>query len=82
MYKLLKKIFIQRIHSSCRAPVVFFTKANGSLHLYVDYSDLNKLIEKKKYPLPRIDDLFDQLSGVKVFFSNGLGNMYQSVKSF
>ncbi|XP_038889237.1 uncharacterized protein LOC120079128 [Benincasa hispida] len=41
---------------------------DGSLHLCIDYRELNKVIVKNKYPLPRIDDLFDQLQGAMVFF--------------
>lgn len=47
--------------------MVFSTKVDGSLRLCVDYHELNKLTIKNKYPLPRIDDLFDQLSGAMVF---------------
>ena len=63
----MKKGFIQRSKSSWGAPIVFAAKADGSLQLCVDYRELNKLTLKNKYPLPRIDDLFDQLSGAKVF---------------
>ena len=65
--ELLKKGFIQMSKSSWGAPVVFATKANGSLQLYVDYRELNKLTLKNMYPLPRFDDLFDQLSRARVF---------------
>ena len=41
-------------------------KKDGSLHMCVDYRQLNDVTIKNKYPLPRIDDLFDQLSGAKV----------------
>ena len=46
---------------------MFTTKADGYLQLCVDYCKLNKVTRKNKYPLPRIDDLFDQLSGARVF---------------
>ena len=49
------------------APVVFTTKADGFLRLCVDYRELNKLTKKNRNPLPRIDDLFDQLVGLTVF---------------
>ena len=42
-------------------------KKDGSLQLCVDYRELNKVTIRKKYPLPRMDDLFDQLSGAQVF---------------
>ena len=44
------------------------TKADGSLRLCIDYRELNKLTKKNRHPLPRIDDLFDQLVGASVFF--------------
>jgi hypothetical protein len=43
------------------APVLFVKKKDGSLRLCIDYKKLNKVTIKNKYPLPRIDDLFDQL---------------------
>ena len=42
-------------------------KKDGSMRLCIDYRELNKVTIKNKYPLPRIDDLFDQLSGATVF---------------
>ena len=42
-------------------------KKDGSLRLYIDYRKLNRVTVKSRYPLPRIDDLFDQLRGAKVF---------------
>ena len=43
--------------------MLFVKKKNGTLRLCVDYRQLNKMTVKNKYPLPRIDDLFDQLKG-------------------
>ena len=64
--ELLEKGFIRRSISELGAPVVFATKADGSLRLCVDYRELNKLTKKNRNPLPRIDDLFDQLVGASV----------------
>jgi hypothetical protein len=47
--------------------VFFVKKKDGTFRLYIDYRQLNKVMIKNKYPLPRIDDLFDQLKGVRVF---------------
>ena len=58
--ELLEKGFIRRSISEWGAPVVFATKADGSLRLCVDYRELNKLTKKNRHPLLRIDDLFDQ----------------------
>ena len=50
-----------------RAPVLFVKKRDGTLILCIDYKQLNKVIFKNKYPLPRINDLFDQVGGAKIF---------------
>ncbi|PKA62893.1 RNA-directed DNA polymerase like [Apostasia shenzhenica] len=49
------------------ALALFAKKKNGSLRLCIDYRELNKITIKNKYPLPRIDDLFDQLKNAKIF---------------
>ena len=49
------------------APVLFVKKKDGTLGLCIDYRQLNKVTVKNKYPFPRIDDLFDQMRGAKVF---------------
>ncbi|GJU77683.1 putative reverse transcriptase domain-containing protein [Tanacetum coccineum] len=55
--------FIRPSHSPWGAPVLFVKKKDGSLRMCIDYRELNKLTVKNRYPLPRIDDLFDQLQG-------------------
>jgi hypothetical protein len=52
---------------SMGAPILFVKNKDGTLRLCIDYRQLNKVTIKKKYPLPRIDDLFDQLGGVSFF---------------
>ena len=47
--------------------MLFVKKKDGTLRLYVDYRQLNKMTVKNKYPLPMIDDLFNQLKGASVF---------------
>eukprot|EP00253_Pinus_taeda_P033151 PITA_33151 len=49
------------------APVIFVKKKDGSLRICIDYRDLNRAIVKNQYPMPRIDDLFDQMKGAAVF---------------
>ena len=57
--ELLEKGFIHLSISPWGALVLFVKKKDGTLRLCVDYRQLNKMIVKHKYPLPRIDDLFD-----------------------
>ena len=64
---MIKKGFIQPSHTLWGGPILFVKKKDGSLRLYIDYKGLNKVTIKNKYPLPRIDDVFDQLAGSRVF---------------
>ena len=63
LQELLDKGFIRPSTSPWGAPILFVKKKDGSLRLCIDYRQLNKVTIKNKYPLPRIDDLFDQLQG-------------------
>ena len=65
--KLLEKGLIRPSHSPWGAPVLFVKKKDGSLKICIDYRGLNKGTIKKKYLLSHIHDLFDQLTGSKVF---------------
>ena len=62
------------------APCLFVTEKDGSLHMCVDYCALNKMTVKNKYPLPRIDDLLDQLHGATVFSSLDLQSGYHQTR--
>ncbi|CAA0837041.1 Unknown protein, partial [Striga hermonthica] len=64
--ELLRLGFIRPSVSPWGAPVLFVKKKDGSMRMCIDYRDLNRLTIKNKYPLPRIDDLFDQLRGACV----------------
>jgi len=64
---LLEKQFIRPSVSPWGAPVLLLKKKGDSSRLCIDYRPLNKLTIKNKYPLPRIDDLMDQLHGAVVF---------------
>ena len=55
-------------------------KKDGKLRLSVDYRELNKLTVKNKYPLPRIDDLLDQLGEAKVFSNIDLQSGYHQIR--
>nr|GEY09150.1 putative reverse transcriptase domain-containing protein [Tanacetum cinerariifolium] len=59
--------FIRPSSSPWGAPVLFVKKKDGSFQMCIDYRELNKLTVKNRYPLPRIDDLFDQLQGSSVY---------------
>ena len=65
---LLDKGFIRPSTLPWGAPVLFVKMKDGTLRLCIDYRELNKVTIKNKYPLPRIDDLFDQLQGSQVCF--------------
>ncbi|GJU12981.1 putative reverse transcriptase domain-containing protein [Tanacetum coccineum] len=67
LQELLEKGFIRSSLSSWGAPVLFVKKKNGSFQMCIDYRQLKKLTIKNHYPLPRIDDLFDQLQGSSVY---------------
>ena len=62
------------------APVIFVDKKDGSQRMCVDYRSLNEVTIKNKYPLPRIDDLFDQLRGTCVFSKIDLRSGYHQLK--
>jgi hypothetical protein len=65
--ELLEKGFTHPSSSPCGSPMIFVPKKDGTQRLCVDYRVLNEVTVKNKYPLPRIDDLFDQLRGACVF---------------
>ncbi|KAI3797375.1 hypothetical protein L1987_32631 [Smallanthus sonchifolius] len=69
LQELLDKGFIRPSSSPWGAPVLFFKKKDGTFRMCIDYRELNKVTVKNRYPLPRIDDLFDQLQGSS-FYSN------------
>ena len=77
---LLEKGHIQPSCSPYGSPVLFVRKASGELRMCVDYRALNEQTIKNKYPLPRIDELFDQLQGASVFSSIDLQSAYNQVR--
>jgi hypothetical protein len=74
--ELLKKGYIRPCVSPWGAPVLFVKKEDGTLRLCIDFRQLNKVTVKNKYPLPRIDDLFDQLKDEKIFSKIDLRSGY------
>ena len=77
--ELLKKGLIEPSTSPYGAPILFVTKKDGSLRMVIDYRALNKITIRNRYPLPRIDDLLDQLQGAKYFSSMDLLSGYHQV---
>jgi hypothetical protein len=78
--KLLEKGFICPNSSSWGSPIIFVLKKDGTQRLCVDYRALNEVTIKNKYPLPTIDDLFDQLHGACVFSQIDLQSGYHQLK--
>ena len=68
--ELIELKFIEKSVSPWRAPVLFTKKKDGTMRLSIDYRKLNAVTVKNKYPMPRIDALFDQLGGAKYFFED------------
>ena len=60
--------------------MLFIKKKDGILRLCVDYRQLNKMTVKNKYPLPKIDDVFDQLKGASVFSKIDLQSRYHQLR--
>ena len=74
--EFLDKGYIRPIVSPGGAPVLFVRKKDGTMHLCIDYKELNKVTIKNKYPLPRIDDLCDQFQGAGIFSKIDLRSTY------
>jgi hypothetical protein len=80
LQELLDKGFIRPSSSPWGAPVLFVKKKDGSFRMCIDYRELNKLTIKNRYPLPRIDDLFDQLQGSSVYSKIDLRSGYHQLR--
>jgi Retroviral aspartyl protease/RNase H-like domain found in reverse transcriptase/Reverse transcriptase (RNA-dependent DNA polymerase)/Integrase zinc binding domain/Retrotransposon gag protein/Zinc knuckle len=80
LQELLDAGFIRPSVSPWGAPVLFVKKKDGTMRLCIDYRELNRVTIKNKYPLPRIDDLFDQLQGAQYFSKIDLKSGYHQLK--
>jgi hypothetical protein len=80
LQELLDKGYIRPSASPWGAPVIFVLKKDGTQRMCVDYHSLNEVTIKNKYPLPRIDDLFDQLKGACVFLKIDIRSGYHQQK--
>ncbi|GKA15497.1 putative reverse transcriptase domain-containing protein [Tanacetum coccineum] len=78
--ELSDKGFIRPISSPWGAPVLFIKKKDGSFRMCIDYLELKKLTVKNRYPLPRIDYLFDQLQGSSVYSKIYLRSGYHQLQ--
>nr|GEZ58301.1 putative reverse transcriptase domain-containing protein [Tanacetum cinerariifolium] len=80
LQELSDKGFIRPSSSPWGAPVLFVKKKDGSLRMCINYHELNKLTIKNRYPLPKIDDLFDQLQGSSVYSKIDLRSGYHQLR--
>ena len=80
LQELTESGFIRPSTSLWGAPVLFVKKKDGSMRMCIDYRMLNSVTIKNKYPLPRIDDLFDQLRGASVFSKIDLRSGYHQLR--
>ena len=80
LQELLDKGFIRSSTSPWGAPVLFAKKKDTTLRLCIDYRQFNRVTIKNRYPLPRIDDLFDQLRGARVYSKIDLRTGYHQLR--
>ncbi|GJY82469.1 putative reverse transcriptase domain-containing protein [Tanacetum coccineum] len=80
LQELTDKGFIRPSSSPWGAPVLFVKKKDRSFRMCIDYRELNKLTMKNRYPLPRIDDLFDQLQGSSIYSKIDLRSGYHQLR--
>ncbi|GJR04382.1 putative reverse transcriptase domain-containing protein [Tanacetum coccineum] len=80
LQEISDKGFIKPSSSPWGAPVLFVKKKDGSFRMCIDYRELNKLTVKNHYPLPRIDDLFDQLQGSSIYSKIDLRSGYHQLR--
>ncbi|GKA79307.1 putative reverse transcriptase domain-containing protein [Tanacetum coccineum] len=78
--ELYDKGFIRPSSSPWGAPILFFKKKDGSFRMCIDYCELNKHTVKNRYPLPRIDDLIDQLQGSNIYSKIDLRSGYHQLR--
>lgn len=76
----LEKGWIEPSSSPYGAPILFVKKKDGTLRMVVDYRALNKMTVRDRYPLPRIDELFDRLRGYEYFTSMDLASGYYQIR--
>ncbi|GJY79248.1 putative reverse transcriptase domain-containing protein [Tanacetum coccineum] len=80
LQELADRGFIRPSTSPWGAPILFVKKKDESFRMCIDYRELNKLTVKNRYPLPRIDDLFDQLQGSSIYSKINLISGYHQLR--
>nr|GEW81662.1 putative reverse transcriptase domain-containing protein [Tanacetum cinerariifolium] len=80
LQELADRGFIRPSTSPWGGPILSIKKKDGSFRMYIDYRELNKLIIKNRYPLSRINDLFDQLQGLSVYSKINLRSGYHQLR--
>jgi hypothetical protein len=78
--ELSEKCYIKPSTSPWAAPILFVEKKDGTRRMCIDYRALNEVTIKNKYPLPRIEDLFDQLRGASMFLKIDLRSGYHQLR--
>ena len=67
LQELIEKRYIKPSVCPWGEPILFVKNKDGTMQMCIDYHHLNKMTIKNRYPLPRIDDLFDQVGGANIF---------------
>ena len=80
LQELLDKCYVRPNVSPWGAPVLFVKKRDGTLRLCIDYRQLNKVTIKNKYSLPQINDILDQVGGVKIFSKLDFQSTYHHIR--
>lgn len=80
LQELLEQGVIRLISSPCESPIIIVPKKDGTWRICINYIDLNKITLENHYPLPKIDDLLDQLQHARYFTKLDLKSRYHQVR--